>query len=471
MKFKIYLFLIPLLILLSCAEKDKVPAYKAATEGELAPVKLPQIQEKTLDNGLKIIVVEQHELPLVSFRLMVKSGATNDPKKLAGLASFTANLLTKGTESRSAVDIANEIDFIGGNLRASADWDRSNVSCQVLTRHFDTGLGLFADVILNPVFQNSEIERLRKRSISAYISSREDPANLANEYFAEFLFGEHPFGYRENGTQTTLQNIERSDIVDFYKAYYAPNNSVIVVAGDVEPEMVFSALEEKFSNWKRAEIPQLELPEPEAPAGYKILLVDKPDATQSQVRMGHLGIARSNPDYFSISLMNYIYGGGGFSSRLMQTVRADMGLTYSVHSSFNYHKIPGSFVVSTFTKNESVGAAIKEIINQMKIMQEEPVEADELADAQSYYNGSYPMRFETPNQIAGQLLHVELFDLGEGYIEQYRDNIRAVTLDGVKGCAAKYLKPNDIAIVVVGKKDEVYDQLTPFGEVEVREID
>ena len=471
MEIKTFIALIPLVIFLSCGGGDKVPAYKPPAAGELAPVKLPEINEKTLDNGLKLIVVEHHELPVAVFMLEVKTGASNDPGNLAGLASFTADLLTRGTKSRSAIDIAEEIDFVGGNLGSSAGWDQSNVICQVLTRHFETGLDLFADVALNPVFQKSEIERLRTRAISGYLKSREDPAYLANEYFAEYLYGNHPFGYKVSGTDKTLKNLKRSNIVDYYSAYFVPNNSVLIVAGDVNSDEIFKALEEKFGDWKKRDIPAVDLPEPKAPEGLKILLVNKPDATQSQIRMGHLGIARSNEDYFSISLMNYIYGGGGFSSRLMKTVRAEMGLTYHIRSRFDYRKLPGPFGITTFTKNESAGEAVKEILKQMVLYQEQAAEAEELADAQSFYTGSYPMRFETPNQIAGQLMQVELYDLGDDYIETYRDKVRAVTIEDVKMMAGRYLHPDNMAIVVVGRKDEVYDQLTEFGEVEVRELD
>ena len=471
MKIKTFITLVPLVFFLSCGGGDKVPGYKPPAVSELAPVKLPEINEKTLDNGLKLIIVEHHELPVAVFMLEVKTGASNDPGNLAGLASFTADLLTKGTKSRSAVDIAEEIDFVGGNLSSSAEWDRSNVSCQVLTRHFETGLDLFADVALNPVFQKSEIERQRTRRISGYLKSREDPANLANEYFAEYLYGTHPFGYKVSGTDNTLKNLKRSNIVDFYSAYFVPNNSVLIVAGDVDSEDVFRSLEEKFGAWQKRDIPAVNLPEPKAPEGLKILLVNKPDATQSQIRMGHLGIARSNEDYFAISLMNYIYGGGGFSCRLMKTVRAEMGLTYDVHSSFDYRKIPGPFGITTFTRNESVGEAVKEIIKQIVLFQEQAAEMEELADAQSFYTGSYPMRFETPNQIAGQLMYVKLYNLGDDYIETYRDKVRAVTIEDVKIMAGRYLHPDNMAIVVVGKKEEVYNQLTEFGEVEVRELD
>ncbi len=470
MKYISILILVASSLILSCSG-DKVPAYKAQDSGELAAVKLPPTSEKTLSNGLKLIAVEHHELPVVSFRLMVKSGALQDPLGKAGLAQMTAGLLTKGTHSRSATDIAEAIDFIGGNLNSSASWDKSNVSCQVLKKHFQLGLDLFADVILNPVFQKSEIDRLRKQTISSYIQNKDELANLANEYFNKCLYGDHPFGFEQNGTDKTLPNINRQDIIEFYKNYYVPNNSIVVVSGDIDPEMAFASLEAIFGNWKMKNIKQSEIPDVKQVEGYKILLVNKKESTQSQIRLGHFGISRSNPDYFSVNLMNYILGGGGFASRLMKTIRADMGLTYGIYSRFSARKIPGPFYIGTFTKNESVGDAIEEILKQLRKIRQETAKPEELADAKSYLNGSYPMRFETPNQVAGQLLHVELYGLGDDYISTYRDKVQNVDLQQVKQAAAQYIDPDNMVIVVVGNKDEVYDQLTQFGEVEVREID
>lgn len=466
------LLTISALVIFACGGGgDPVPAFKGGATSELTPVKLPPIDSKVLANGLKIITVEHHELPVVSFRLMVKSGSAQDPLGKAGLASLTAGLMTKGTKSRSATGIADEIDFVGGNLNSSSGWDRCRVTSQVLKKHFDTGLDLFTDVVLNPVFQNSEIERLRKRKISSYINDKDDPSNLCNEHFGIALYGDHPFGYEESGTEETLKKITRADITGFYNDNFLPNNAMIVVAGDIVPEEVFAAIEEKFGSWKQKEVEKSALPETAKPDGYKIVLVNRPDATQSQIRMGHFGIARSNPDYFDISLMNYILGGGGFSSRLMKIIRSEMGLTYGISSGFSSRLDAGPFKIGTFTKNESVGAAIGEIIRQVRKFQESLPEIVELDDAKSYLNGSYPLRFETPDRIAGQLMSVELYELGADYISTYRDKVQAVTLEQVQSAARQYVDPDNMVIVVVGKTEEVLDQLKEFGEVEVIEID
>jgi len=458
-------------LIIGCGGGDKVPAYKAGAAGESTPVKLPPITEKVLPNGLKIIAVEKHELPVMSLKMMVKAGSSQDPLGKAGLAGMTAGLLTKGTISRSATDIAEEIDFIGANLNSNTDWDASYVSYSGLKKHFDKGLEVFSDVILNPVFQLSEIDRLRKQKISSYINSKDDPESLVNEHFNRLLYGNHPFGFNADGTDQSLPKINRQDIIDYYQNYFAPNNSVLVVSGDIVPEEMFGILEGKFGKWRQKYVNFPEISQPEVVKGYKILLVNRPEAVQTQIAMGHFGIDRANPDYFNISLMNYILGGGGFASRLMKKVRSEMGLTYGIDSNFSSRKMTGPFSITTFTKNESVAAAIKEIFNQVRLVEKENVKAEELADAKSYLSGSYPMRFETPNQIASQLLYVELYNLGADYISTYRDKVQAVTIEQVKSAADKYLDPDNMVIVAVGKKDEIIDQMKTFGEVEVMEIE
>ena len=472
MKYKYLLLIIVSVLFFSCSggDADRVPAYKGGSSADLAPVVLPPISENVLANGLKVIAVEHHELPVVSFRIMIQAGSAQDPIGKAGLGELTADLLLKGTKSRGAKDIAEEIDFVGGNLNASSSWDASYITCNVLKKHFDVGLDLFSDVTLNPLFQKSEIDRQRKRAVSSYIDSKDDLGSVAAEHFNRVLFGEHPFGYESNGTDITLNNITRKDILDFYKNYYAPNNAVLVISGDITPEEAFAAAEKSFTGWEKKSVEFSEIISPSSPQGYKIVVVNKSDATQSQIRVGHLGIERSNEDYFRISLMNYILGGGGFSSRLMKIIRSEKGLTYGISSRFSARKMQGPFTIGTFTKNESVGEAVKEIINQMRIFLQKEATAEELADAKSYLNGSYPMRFETPDQFARQLLNVELYDLGADYISNYRENVQNVTLEQIQEAAQQYLDPDNMVIVVVGNKDEVISQLEDLGVIEVLEI-
>ncbi|KPK99623.1 MAG: hypothetical protein AMJ91_07100 [candidate division Zixibacteria bacterium SM23_73_3] len=430
-------------------------------------IKLPPIKKTTLDNGLKLIVIEHHELPVVAFRLILKSGSTCDPQGKAGLANLTAGLLRKGTKTRSATQIAEEIDFVGGSVGAGSGLDATYATCQVLAKHFDVGLDLLSDIILNPVFKEDEIDRLRKQTLAGIKQQKDNPGSVAEEKFRKFVFGDHPYGQPSEGTEESITNILRDDIVGFHKGYYVPNNAILAVVGDVKSKEVIKKVKAKFLQWGGVEITLPSVVEPPPIKGHQILLVDKPDLTQTYIRVGHLGIQRKNPDYFPVKVMNYILGGGGFASRLMDEVRSKRGLTYGIHCSFDDNKLKGAYEVSTFTQNDSTIAAINAIIEQIKKIRAEGVTDKELEDTKSFYTGYFPLQFETPQQIATQVLDVELYELGEDYIKSYRDNIKGVTKEEVLRVAQKYLDPDNLKLVVVSKAEDVKSSLEPLGSMEV----
>jgi zinc protease len=430
-------------------------------------IRLPEIKKETLDNGLKVIVIEHHELPVVAFRLVLKSGSTYDPPGKAGVANLTAGLLRKGTQTKDATQIAEEIDFVGGTLGAGASWDATFATCRVLNKYFDTGLVLLADVILNPTFKDEEIERLRKQTLAGIIQQKDDPESVAEENFRKFVFGEHPYGQPLEGTEQSVSGITREDIVNFHKTYYVPNNAILAVVGDVKTEDVLKKVKSKFASWETRQFAEPDFASAPQINGYQILLVDKPDLTQSYVNMGHFGIERKSPDYFPFRVMNYILGGGGFASRLMDEVRAKRGLTYDIYSNFDRNRLKGAFEVGTFTRIDSTLGAIQAILDQIKRIRTEKVSEKELSETKSFYNGYFPLQFETPEQIATQILDVELYDLGEDYIRNFRKSISAVTADDILRVAQKYLDPDNIKLVVVSKAEELKAGLESLGEVEI----
>ena len=430
-------------------------------------IKLPEIKKEILDNGLKVIVIEHHELPVVAFRLVLKSGSAYDPPAKAGLANLTAGLLRKGTKTKDATQIAEEIDFVGGTLGAGANWDATFATCRVLNKYFDTGLDLLADIILNPTFEDDEIERLRKQTLAGIMQQKDDPESVAEENFRRFVFGEHPYGQPQEGTEESIFSITREDIVNFHKAYYVPNNAILAVVGDVKTDDVLKKVKSKFGSWEKMEFFALYAPQPPEIKGHQILLVDKPDLTQSYIKIGHFGIERKSPDYFPVRVMNYILAGGGYASRLVDEVRDKRGLTYDIRSNFDSYRLRGAFEVSTFTRIDSTLGAIQAILDEIERMRTEKVSEKELSDTKSYYNGYYPLRFETPEQIATQILNVEIYDLGEDYIKNFRKNISAVTADDILRVAQKYLDPDNIKLVVVSKAEELKTGLESLGEVEV----
>lgn len=428
-------------------------------------IKLPPIYKQTLDNGLQVVVVEHSEVPVVTFMLVVKSGGMQDPAGKAGLANLTANLLRQGTKTKTATQISEEIDFIGGSLGAGADYDYLSASCTVLKKYFDTGLDLLSDVVLNPIFTQEEIERLRSRRIAEIKRALDDPETVADWKFQQFLFGHNPLAFPLAGTEKTVSSITREEIVDFHRNYFVPNNTILAVVGDVKLSEVLPKVKKIFGFWKKQNLSTPTYAQPDPVKGYQIILVDKPDLTQAYIQFGHLGVSRNNPDYFPIRIMNYILGGGGFSSRMVQEVRAKRGLTYGIGCTFAHQKEGGSYEVSTFTRNDSTLAAIQASLNEIKRIKTEKVSQQELEDAKNFYFGYFPFRFETPQQIAGQIINVELYGLGNDYLKNYRSNIKKITADDVLRVAQSYLDPDNMKFVVVSKAEDVKAKLETLGSV------
>jgi zinc protease len=423
-------------------------------------------QSERLDNGLKVIVYEDHELPVVSFALMIRAGSIRDPAGKEGLAGFTAGTLTKGTTSRSAIDIAETIDFVGGSLSASAGYDASYLSCRVLKKDYALGLELLSDILLHPTFAEGEIERERSQIVTALIGERDRKSAIADRHFDEVLFGEHPYSHPVIGTRKGVEAITREDIVEFHETYFRPNISVIVVAGDVDRTSVIASLREAFEGWQPAILPDPPHPEVPRPEGHRIRLVNKPDVTQSEIRVGYLGVSRSDPDFLAYRLMNYSLGAGSFSSRLMKTVRGEKGLTYGIFSDFAARSDRGPFTISTFTKTESTLETIRVILDEMVKMKLDGVTPSELKDAKARYIGGWPLGLETPSQIVGKIHDVELYGLGENYLARYTELLDQVSLDEVNRVASEFLRAEDLVIVVVANAEAVREDLTSLGEIE-----
>jgi zinc protease len=433
-------------------------------------VDLPKINRMTLDNGLEVLALEHHEQPVVAMRLVMRGGMSYDTPDKAGLANFTAGLLRQGTTTRDANQISEEIDFVGGSLSAGADLDATYATCRVLTKHTAVGIDLLADIVINPTFAEDEVERLRKQIIAGIMQSKDDPNSVVSEMYDKKLFGDHPYGLPSVGNLETATEITRDDIVAFHEKYYMPNNSFLIIVGDIKPKEIFTMVKEKFSTWEKGVIPELNLPEPPAVNGYSIILINKPDATQSNIKFGHLGVSRSNPDIFAVRVMNYIVGGGGFVSRLVKDIRAEQGLTYDINSQFAYNRDIGDFTVTTYTKNESTADAIKSTIDLLKEVRSNGLTEKEVDECHSFYSGYFPLVFETPSQIALQLQTAELYNLGEKYLTTYISNINGVDVKKASEAARKYIDPDNMLFVVVGKAEEIQAGLEEIGPVTVYEL-
>lgn len=409
-----------------------------------------EVKRRILPNGLTILQTERHNLPIVTVTVLVKASPLDEAPEKAGLANLTAELLTEGTVRRKAADISEEIEFIGASLTASVDNDYTLVSLSVLKKDAEKGFELLSDVLLNPVFPEEEILRNKELIKGAVRQNEESPSYVAAREFKKAVFGELPYGRLITGSLETLDNIKKEDIVSFHAAYYRPGNSFMSVVGDLTDEELKSLVQKFFSSWKYIKTNERR-PVPQVEKKQKTLVIDK-ELTQANIILGHTGMRREDPDYYAASVMNYILGGGGFSSRLMEIIRDDKGLAYDVHSYFAPDKYGGLFEVGVQTKNESAGAVVSEILKQMKRIRQEPVSEKELDDAKAYLTGSFPRKLETNRKIADFLTAVEFYGLGLDYIEKYTGYINSVTRKDVLRVAKKYLDPENYILIVVADK-------------------
>jgi zinc protease len=406
-----------------------------------------------LDNGMILLLSEKHDIPMVTMNMAIKAGSMVEPTDKPGLASITASLLTQGTTKRTANQISNEIDFVGGSLSASGGDDFATVSLRVLKKDLRTGLDLLSDVLLNPVFDQKEIDRKIGETLAEIKRQKEEPDSIAGEAFAKMIFGEHPYGRTGDEVSAYLQKLVRNDVVDFYATRYCPNDTIVAVVGDVSEQEIKLLLNEYFKGWKNRQQPAQSIAQPPVRDKTIVQKIDK-NISQANITMGNIGISRENPDYYAALIMNYILGGGGFSSRLMDNIRDNKGLAYDVHSSLSARKEAGAFSVSIQTKNESANEVIEETLKEIGRMQNELVSEAELADAKAYLTGSFPLKMDTYSKIAGILTAVEIYGLGLDYPQKYPGLINAVTRQDIQRVAKKYLHPDKMAIVVVANQEK-----------------
>ena len=411
-------------------------------------------QRYVLDDGMVLLVKENHAVPVVMVNMIIKAGGVMEPADKAGLAHLTAGLLTKGAGDMSATQISESIEFIGGSLSFGATDDYVSGGLTVLKKDTDTGFSLLAKTLLQPKFDQSEVDRLKKSVKAGIIRGEQDPGTVASKAFAKAVFGDrHPYGIPTEGTAETLDNITRDDVVSFYGRLYAPNNCIMAVVGDISPDEAKALVAKYLAGWQKKDIPVPSFPPIPEPKGVQYVKIDR-DITQANILMGHIGISRENPDYYTLYVMNYILGGGGFSARILDRIRDDMGLAYSAYSYFMPNKYVGSFIVGMETKNASAKKAIDETLKLVEQIRREPVTDKELKDAKDYITGSFPLKQDTNSKIASLLTQVEFYNLGLDYFDMYEREINKVTKDDIQKAAQKYLHPDELYIVVVANQKE-----------------
>lgn len=403
----------------------------------------------TTPNGMIVLVLEQPYLPIVQFHALVKVGSAQDPPGKAGLANLVASLLDEGTTTRTAGQIAEQIDFVGGTLGAKAGEDFTTVSARVLKKDAELGLTLLADVLLHPAFPEKELARVKTQLLGEIQSEQDAPDIIAGKAFNQLVFDGHPYRWPVNGTETSLPTITKADLEQFYAREYLPNRTILAIVGDITVEQAKTLVATQFGTWTAGPQPTRTAGAPQPIDKPTVQLIDK-DLSQATIMLGHLGISRTNPDFYAVTVMNYILGAGGFSSRLMDSIRDNQGLAYGVGSAFDARLMPGTFFVSLQTRNETANQAISGVLKELNGMREAPVTDEELADAKAYIMGSFPLRLETTAKLADILSQVEFYGLGFDYFTQYPRWIERVTKEDVLRVAKQYLHPDRYALVVVG---------------------
>ena len=407
-----------------------------------------EAQREVLHNGLILLFSERDNLPIVKTTLLIKASPLNEPAEKAGLANLTAELLMEGTKSRTSEDISEGIEFIGAGLDVSVDRDYTEISLSVLKKDIRRGFEILSDVLLNPTFPGKEISRKKAIIKGSLRQMEEDPGFVASRKFRRAIFGTHPYGRLVEGRKETIDSITRDDIVKFYNTYYHPNNAILSIVGDLNKKELRDLVEKYLDGWRKASIPEVKK-FTVTPRGKPLVITVDRKLTQANIILGNPGIRRSNPDYYAVSVMNYILGGGGFASRLMAKIRDDMGLAYDVRSAFSSDKYAGVFYVGVQTKNRSARKVINVILEEIKRIRNEPVTTEELSDAKAYLTGSFPRRLDTMGKIAGFLALTEFYGLGIDYDIKYPEYINAVTKEDVQRVARRYMDPEDYVLVVV----------------------
>ncbi|MDQ6633297.1 MAG: insulinase family protein [Gemmatimonadota bacterium] len=434
-------------------------------------LRIPAITTRQLPNGLKIVIVEQHELPIADFILEFRTGGEADPAGKMGTAALTSALLTEGTTSRSALQIADQAGFLGVRVGAASGWEQSTVSLHTPTAQLDSAMALFADVVLHPAFPAEDFDRVRKLRLTSLQQQRDRGPVIADRAFANALFGDqHPYGRPLAGTEASVASIARDDLVSFYNTYYRPNNATLLVVGDVRPDNVERRAQAMFGGWARGEVQAVAMPATSTPKATTLVLIDKPGAAQSSFRLGGIGAARTTNDYFALQVLNTILG-GSFTSRLNQNLRETHGYAYGASSGFGLRRSAGPFVTSAEVVSAKTDSALMEFRKELRAIRD-TVPSNELAKAKRYLQLGLPEDFETNGSIAGQMLPLITYGIPLDFYASAVQNIGAVTQTDVQRVARQYVDPDHLTLVIVGDRKTIEPGLRALnpGTIVIRDV-
>jgi zinc protease len=428
----------------------------------------PPYQIRTLPNGLQVVAVSHHEQPAVSLRLLIRAGGAQDPTNKPGAAYLAASLLDQGTTTKSAEQIASTIDSIGGAIGAGAGSDITFINAAVMKDSFGLALDLVSDLARHPAFASEEIDRQRQQILSGLKVSYDDPDYLAGVVFDRLVYGFHPYGKPDSGTPESIAAITRDDLLAFHKRWFGANNAILAVVGDVTSEEAFDGAERAFGSWQRVDLPSLKA-EPPPPPTRRVVVIDRPGAAQTEIRVGNVSLPRRHPDYLALDIATKILGGEG-GNRLHRVLRSERGLTYGASADLNALKDTGDIVAETDTRSEKTAEALRLMVEEIVRLQRQRVQQRELSDAQEYLTGSFPLTVETPSAIALQVLNAVFYGLDLNELQTYRERVNAVSVDDIQRVAQQYLHPDKLSIVLVGDASVFSKDLAGVGFDQVERI-
>lgn len=434
----------------------------------LRPATMPAAFSETLDNGMEVVVVQSDEVPYVSIAWYLMAGSRFDPPDKTGLATMTADLLRQGTANYTADRLASRLDFHAVKLAGSANHEYTEVSAGCLSQFADLAVEMLAEVIRRPTFPREEFARRIKEAIDELSVRERDPGYQAERSFREIVYGPHYQARPSEGTTKTLRAISVDDLAQFHRAHYMPNRSLIIFSGSIAPPAAAELARKYFGGWEPGTSPAE--PDTQLPParGTHVYLVDRPGAEQSQIRVGHIGIRRTDPAYVASRVFNQFFG-GGFNSRLNRRIRIQEGLTYGARGSMSAGKEPGVFLVSTFTRTEKTAETASLVLEEVKRALAEPPTKEELSESISYLNGQFGLSLETPIQVAGKVFELRFYGLPDEYFAEYLTAVNGIDADAVLAFARESIHPDQLVIVVVGDAETIHESLKQIAPVTVIE--
>ena len=446
------------------AQKTMNEDFRKAAPSPLAQkqFEVPKPFETVLPNGLKVVVFEDKRLPLVSYRLGFKSGSIYDPSDANGLTAALTAMLNEGTKTRTSRQLAEEIERLGASVSASANEDNTIVAASALSLYGSDVLKLMADVVLNPIFPESELALYKKNTLENLKYQRSQPAFLADEQITKTLYGTHPYSIVSPSVDD-VEKLSREKLVAFHDKMFTANNATLIVVGDVNRENLLKEIKENFGDWKKGTIEAMKFSTPPVRTATTLTVVDRPGSLQSNIVLANLAINRNDPDFFPVLVMNQVLGAGA-SSRLFMNLREAKGYTYGAYSRFDTKRLAGNFESNAEVRTPVTGDSLKEFFYELNRVRSEKATEKELKDAKNYLTGVFPLRAETQEGLTNLLVSQQLYDLPADYLQTYRDKVNAVTLDDVERVAKKYISPDKIAIVIVGDAEEILPQIKTYSK-------